>query len=302
MAAQVQPRLITIKKYGNRRLYDTDTSRYITLEELAERICAGDEVRVVDARTAEDLTQATLVQIVLESRGAGRMLPTPLLIELIRLGDGALAEFLGTWMLWAFEGFASMRRAADKAQRFGGGGGMASLPWLGMMPGLSAWSGLGAGVWRGARGRKAGAGENSWRRGGGKMPDADSDDTRPGTASTDASDHVHAVEPHGGARHADLADHADHADLADLADHADHAGHDGPVGVDDRDDRDGLARTRSVVPGSGGAMAELAALRRELDALRARIEAASGDDAALQHADDGDPGAAGKRPPAAGPA
>jgi polyhydroxyalkanoate synthesis repressor PhaR len=102
---------ITIKKYSNRRLYDTQASCYVTLEELAARIRNGDDVRVVDARSAEDLTQATLVQIVLESRGAGRLLPTPLLVQMIRMGDGALAEFLGTWMLWALEVHGTMRRA-----------------------------------------------------------------------------------------------------------------------------------------------------------------------------------------------
>ena len=52
-----------IKKYGNRRLYDTDASRYITLEELTEKIRVGAEVRVVDAKSGRDLTQPTLTQI-----------------------------------------------------------------------------------------------------------------------------------------------------------------------------------------------------------------------------------------------
>ncbi len=134
---------VTIKKYGNRRLYDTSASKYITLDELAGRIRDGDEVRIVDARTAEDLTQATLVQIVVESRGAGRLLPTPLLIEMIRMGDSALAEFLGTWMLWALDAFATMRRTSMQAQRFGLGGRspFAAMPWAGMIPGMGAWTG-----------------------------------------------------------------------------------------------------------------------------------------------------------------
>src|SRR5262245_46762004 len=63
-----------VKKYTNRRLYDTEESRYITLEELAEKIRAGDDASVIDARTGEDLTQATLTQIIMESRGAARIL------------------------------------------------------------------------------------------------------------------------------------------------------------------------------------------------------------------------------------
>ena len=92
-----------VKKYGNRRLYDTDESRYITLEELAESVRQGKDVRVVDARTGEDLTTATLAQIIIEGRGAGRLLPPALLVQLIRMGDDALAEFLGQYVTWALE-------------------------------------------------------------------------------------------------------------------------------------------------------------------------------------------------------
>ncbi|TMA14751.1 MAG: polyhydroxyalkanoate synthesis repressor PhaR, partial [Deltaproteobacteria bacterium] len=84
-----------IKKYGNRRLYDTGHSRYITLEELADIIRGGEDVRVVDAKSGEDLTTGTLAQIIIEGRGAARLLPVPLLVQLIRMGDDALAEFLG---------------------------------------------------------------------------------------------------------------------------------------------------------------------------------------------------------------
>jgi polyhydroxyalkanoate synthesis repressor PhaR len=92
-----------VKKYGNRRLYDTADSRYITLEELATKIRSGADARVVDAKTNEDLTQTTLTQIILESRGAGKLLPVPLLVQLIRLGDDALAEFFGRYITWALE-------------------------------------------------------------------------------------------------------------------------------------------------------------------------------------------------------
>ena len=54
----------TIKKYGNRRLYDSDASRYVTLEEIAATIRSGRDVRVLDAKTSEDLTQATLAPLV----------------------------------------------------------------------------------------------------------------------------------------------------------------------------------------------------------------------------------------------
>lgn len=102
-----------VKKYTNRRLYDTAESRYITLEELAGKIRAGEDVDVVDAKTGEDLTQATLAQIIMESRGAERLLPVPLLVQLIRLGDEALAEFLGTYLSQALEAYLALKRGAQ---------------------------------------------------------------------------------------------------------------------------------------------------------------------------------------------
>ncbi|MCK6545067.1 polyhydroxyalkanoate synthesis repressor PhaR [Myxococcota bacterium] len=102
-----------VKKYGNRRLYDTNGSRYITLEELAEIIRAGTDVRVVDAKTGEDLTPATLTQIIIEGRGAGKMLPVPLLMQLIRLDDAALGEFMGRFMSWSLDLYIQARQGAQ---------------------------------------------------------------------------------------------------------------------------------------------------------------------------------------------
>lgn len=104
--------MLVVKKYPNRRLYDTAQSRYITLEDLAERIKAGADVLVQDVQTGADLTQATLTQIILESRGGARLLPVPLLVRLIRLGDEALAEFLGRYVSWALELYVQARSGA----------------------------------------------------------------------------------------------------------------------------------------------------------------------------------------------
>ena len=104
---------IVIKKYGNRRLYDTGHSRYVTLEELEDRIRKGDDVRVLDAKTNEDLTQQTLAQVILESRGAARLLPVPLLLQLIRMKDEHLAEFFGRYVSSALELYLSARSSAE---------------------------------------------------------------------------------------------------------------------------------------------------------------------------------------------
>lgn len=105
---------VLVKKYGNRRLYDTSESRYVTLEELAEKVRAGSDVRVLDAKTSEDLTQATLAQIILESRRGSALLPVPLLLQLIRLGDEALAEFFGRWVSQALELYVQARSGAQQ--------------------------------------------------------------------------------------------------------------------------------------------------------------------------------------------
>ena len=102
-----------VKKYGNRRLYDTGDSRYVTLEELAAKIRGGTDVRIVDAQSGEDLTQATLTQIILENGSAARLLPVPLLTQLVRLGDDGLAEFFGRYVSGALELYLQARRGVQ---------------------------------------------------------------------------------------------------------------------------------------------------------------------------------------------
>ena len=98
-----------VKKYGNRRLYDTEQSRYVRLDEIAERIRAGADVQVVDAKSGADLTAPTLAQIIFEDRNAARLLPVPLLLQLIRMGDEPLADFLGRYVSWALEMYLQAR-------------------------------------------------------------------------------------------------------------------------------------------------------------------------------------------------
>ena len=110
--------MIIVKKYGNRRLYDTGESRYVTQDELAVKIRAGADVRVVDARTGADLTQATLAQIILDGRQAGRLLPVPLLVQLIRMEEDAFADFFGTFVSWALDLYNQTRRGLEATGSF----------------------------------------------------------------------------------------------------------------------------------------------------------------------------------------
>ncbi len=104
---------VLIKKYGNRRLYDTGDSRYVTLDELTAKIRAGADLRVVDAQTGEDLTQATLTQIVLETGHAAKFLPVQLLTQMIRLSDDALAEFFSRYVTGALDLYLQAKRGVQ---------------------------------------------------------------------------------------------------------------------------------------------------------------------------------------------
>ena len=80
-----------IKRYESRKLYDTEESRYVSLDELAEWIRGGQEVRVVDNATSADVTAQTLTQIILdEGRRGASFLPSELLHELVRAGQRAV--------------------------------------------------------------------------------------------------------------------------------------------------------------------------------------------------------------------
>lgn len=81
-----------IKRYANRKLYDTETKRYVTLEDLAEFVRQGEDVRVVDHATGEDLTSQTLLQIVFEEqKKIGGLLPQVYLTRLIRAGGSTVS-------------------------------------------------------------------------------------------------------------------------------------------------------------------------------------------------------------------
>ncbi len=90
---------LKLKKYANRRLYDTEKSAYVTLNEVAAIIRQGREIRVADARTGEDVTAFVLTQIVMEeTRKNNALLPIPLLHLAIRYGDNILADFFENYL------------------------------------------------------------------------------------------------------------------------------------------------------------------------------------------------------------
>src|SRR5512134_2740226 len=106
-----------IKRYSNRKLYDTQESRYVTLEELEELIRAGREISVVDVSTGEDLTSITLAQIILENeRNHRATLPTAFLHQLIKHGE-AWQDFVQKSLRSSLEGLMTSQREADRVLR-----------------------------------------------------------------------------------------------------------------------------------------------------------------------------------------
>ncbi len=101
-----------IKKYGNRRLYDTSHSRYVNLSEIAGMIRNGDDVRVVDARTGEDLTRSVLMQIISEdNKGGPSALPLEFLRQLVVASDHVGREFLMWYLKSAFDAYGKVQQS-----------------------------------------------------------------------------------------------------------------------------------------------------------------------------------------------
>ncbi|PKN35194.1 MAG: transcriptional regulator [Deltaproteobacteria bacterium HGW-Deltaproteobacteria-19] len=105
---------LLVKKYGNRRLYDTERSAYITLEDLTRSIKEGRAVTVADAKTKEDVTSFILTQILLEeSRKREFLLPVPLLHLIIRFGDNLLSDFFENYLQQILKNYLTYRAVAD---------------------------------------------------------------------------------------------------------------------------------------------------------------------------------------------
>ena len=90
---------VKIKKYANRRLYNTQTSAYVTLEDLARMVKAGEDFVVNDAKTGEDITHSVLTQIIFEQEGKGQnLLPITFLRQLIRFYGDSIQSLVPTYL------------------------------------------------------------------------------------------------------------------------------------------------------------------------------------------------------------
>jgi polyhydroxyalkanoate synthesis repressor PhaR len=114
---------ITIKKYANRRLYNTATSSYVTLDHLNEMVKAGQDFVVYDAKSGEDITRSVLTQIIFEMEGKGQnMLPIRFLRSLIRLYGDSVQALVPGYLDMSMESFARNQEEFRRniTQAFGG--------------------------------------------------------------------------------------------------------------------------------------------------------------------------------------
>jgi polyhydroxyalkanoate synthesis repressor PhaR len=105
-----QDKPVVIRKYSNRRLYNTSTRKYVNLQEIAALIRKGADVQVVDVKTGEDLTRVVLSQIIVEdAKDQPTGLPLDLLRQLIVASDQAGQEFIMWYLRSAFDAYHKMQ-------------------------------------------------------------------------------------------------------------------------------------------------------------------------------------------------
>jgi polyhydroxyalkanoate synthesis repressor PhaR len=137
-AGEAKPGLRILKKYPNRRLYDTQTSSYITLADVKRMVLDGVDFEVHDAKTQEDLTRAILLQIILEEETAGvPMFSTASLAQIIRFYGHAMQGVMGGLLERQMQAFTDMQQRFTEQTP-----GMPFSPdaWTGLMGGYAEQS------------------------------------------------------------------------------------------------------------------------------------------------------------------
>jgi polyhydroxyalkanoate synthesis repressor PhaR len=129
------PQLRTLKKYPNRRLYDTATSSYITLADVKKMVLAGEDFVVRDAKTNEDLTRSILLQIILEEETGGvPMFSTHMLADIIRFYGNAMQGLMGAYLEKNIQAFVEMqKRFAEQSRGMVEGKGFSPEMWTQFM-------------------------------------------------------------------------------------------------------------------------------------------------------------------------
>lgn len=116
--AQTGAALRLIKKYPNRRLYDTQTSTYITLADVKQLVLANENFQVVDAKSGEDLTRSILLQIILEEESGGMpMFSSNMLAQIIRFYGHAMQGIMGSYLEKNIQAFMEIQQRMAEQSR-----------------------------------------------------------------------------------------------------------------------------------------------------------------------------------------
>ena len=112
-----------IKKYPNRRLYDTQTSAYVTLSDIKNLVMSGEAFRVVDAKTEDDLTRSILLQIILEEEAGGSpVFSTQMLSQIIRFYGNSMQGLMGNYLEKTMQSFVDIHnKLGDQSKGMGAG-------------------------------------------------------------------------------------------------------------------------------------------------------------------------------------
>src|SRR6476660_4854189 len=133
------PERILIKRYGNRRLYNTETSAYVNYQDLIKLIRDGHDVQVIDSRTKSDVTKAVLMQLILEEEKNQSVLPVSFLFQLIRSRESAVQDFFKNYLSSSFEAYLKTKEEFDRRFRgFLQMGSTAPELWGKLVPGADA--------------------------------------------------------------------------------------------------------------------------------------------------------------------
>lgn len=112
------PEQLIIKRYGNRRLYNTETQTYVNYQDLIKLVRDGQDIKVIDSTSKEDVTKAVLIQLILEEeKDKKSILPTPFLFQLLRSREESMQDFFTNHLSASFDAYLKTKEEFDKRFR-----------------------------------------------------------------------------------------------------------------------------------------------------------------------------------------
>lgn len=109
---------LIIKRYGNRRLYNTETKNHVNYDDLAKLVRDGRDVKVIDSATKEDVTKSVLIQVILEEEKNNKtVLPTSFLFQILRTREESVQEFFKNHLTASFNAYLKTKEEFDNRFR-----------------------------------------------------------------------------------------------------------------------------------------------------------------------------------------